>query len=142
IASSPAMFRRQAGGGSAYWFGGRDGSGAYLDGGSSYSLKVPLPVPANLFWSITVYDARTRSQIATAQGKAALRSLFELRDDLEGDEITLHFGPTAPEGAGSRWIQTIPGAGWFVYFRIYGPVEAAFDGSWKPGDFALESSGA
>jgi hypothetical protein len=25
--------------------------------------------------------------------------------------------------------------GWFVYFRIYGPEQAAFDGTWKPGDF-------
>jgi len=30
---------------------------------------------------------------------------------------------------------TIPGKGWFVYFRIYGPRAPAFDGSWKPGDF-------
>jgi len=28
-----------------------------------------------------------------------------------------------------------PGKGWFVYFRVYGPEQAAFDGSWKPGDF-------
>ena len=33
------------------------------------------------------------------------------------------------------WIETIPGKGWFVYFRIYGPEPAAFDGSWRPGDF-------
>jgi hypothetical protein len=26
-------------------------------------------------------------------------------------------------------------AGWFVYFRIYGPQPPAFDGSWKPSDF-------
>jgi hypothetical protein len=25
--------------------------------------------------------------------------------------------------------------GWFVHFRIYGPQQPAFDGSWKPGDF-------
>ena len=24
---------------------------------------------------------------------------------------------------------------WVVYFRVYGPVKAGFDGSWKPGDF-------
>ena len=24
---------------------------------------------------------------------------------------------------------------WAVYFRVYGPVKAGFDGSWKPGDF-------
>jgi hypothetical protein len=32
-------------------------------------------------------------------------------------------------------IQTNPGAGWFVYFRIYDPEQAAFDKTWKPGDF-------
>jgi hypothetical protein len=24
--------------------------------------------------------------------------------------------------------------GWFAYFRVYGPEQAAFDGSWKPAD--------
>jgi hypothetical protein len=43
-------------------------------------LTVPQPVPAKLFWSVTVYDAETRSEIQTDQGKAALRSLFELKD--------------------------------------------------------------
>ncbi|MEU0538308.1 DUF1214 domain-containing protein [Nocardia sp. NPDC005978] len=135
IASSPAMFRRRAGGGSLYWFCAHDNIGSYLDGGTTYSLTLPLPVPAALFWSITVYDARTRSQIDTPQGHAALRSLFELRDHLDHDTVTVHFGPTAPTDPEQPWIQTIPGVGWFVYFRIYGPTEGAFDNSWKPGDF-------
>ena len=46
---SPAMFRRKAGSGSLYWFGGRDTTGAYLDGGQTYKLTVPQPVPAKLF---------------------------------------------------------------------------------------------
>jgi hypothetical protein len=50
IATSPAMFRRDAGAGSLYWLGLRDSSGAYLDGGKSYKLTVPLPVPDRLFW--------------------------------------------------------------------------------------------
>ncbi|MEI4743772.1 DUF1214 domain-containing protein [Rhodococcus erythropolis] len=137
IAASPAMFRRKAGGGSLYWFCARDGAGHYLDGGQSYSLTLPLPVPAHLFWSITAYDARTRSQIDTGQGHAALRSLFELREHLDGETVTVHFAPSAPSDADAPWIQTIPGAGWFVYFRIYGPTEEAFDNSWKPGNFDL-----
>jgi hypothetical protein len=134
IASSPAMFRRDPAAGSLYWLGPRDKGGAYLDGGKSYRLRVPLPVPGRLFWSVTVYDAETRSQVQTDQGKAALRSLFELAD-LTGEEAELYFGPTVPAGHEDRWIQTIPGKGWFVYFRIYGPQKPAFDGSWKPGDF-------
>ncbi len=30
--------------------------GAYLDGGKAYKLTVLQPVPAKLFWSVTVYD--------------------------------------------------------------------------------------
>lgn len=136
IAASPAMFRRGAGAGSVYWLGLRDADGAYLDGSKNYTLSVPLPVPAHLFWSITVYDALTRSQIDTPQGHAALRSLFELTD-LSGDgAVDLHFGPAPPpDGSAGHWIQTLPDRGWFTYFRIYGPQEPAFDGSWKPGDF-------
>jgi hypothetical protein len=135
IAASPAMFRRDAGAGSLYWLGLRDKMGAYLDGGKTYKLTVPQPVPGKLFWSVTVYDTETRSQVATDQGKAALRSLFELKDKMGGQTLDLHFGPRSPAGQEGQWIKTIPGEGWFVYFRIYGPQQPAFDGSWKPGDF-------
>jgi hypothetical protein len=132
---SPAMFRRKAGGGSVYWFAARDKTGVFVDGGKTYKLTVPQPVPAGLFWSVTVYDPDTRSEIQTDQGKAALRSLFELKDKAGEKTADLYFGPTAPAGKEGQWIKTIPDKGWFVYFRIYGPKQAAFDGSWKPGDF-------
>lgn len=134
IGASPAMFKRDPTAGSVYWLGLRDRSGEYLDGARSYKLTVPLPVPGKLFWSVTAYDSETRSQIKTEQGKAALRSLFELRD-LLGSSVDLQFGPKAPGTGSDRWIQTLPGKGWFVYFRIYGPQAPAFDGSWMPGDF-------
>jgi hypothetical protein len=51
------------------------------------------------------------------------------------DESELFFGPTPPEGNEGQWIQTLPGKGWIVYFRIYGPEEAAFDNTWIPDDF-------
>lgn len=134
IAASPAMFRRDPRAGSLYWLGLRDTNGRPLDGSRNYRLTVPLPVPGKLFWSVTVYDVGSRSQIRTEQNQAALRSLFELAD-LSGARTELFFGPTPPDDAADRWIQTIPGKYWFVYFRIYGPQQAAFDGSWRPGDF-------
>jgi hypothetical protein len=142
IAASPAMFRRTSGAGSLYWLGLRDSSGAYLDGGQHYKLSIPLPVPAKLFWSVTVYDAQTRSQVQTDRDQAALRSLFELKDAGQGRRVDLYFGPSAPRGQETRWIQTVPGRGWFVYLRLYAPAANAFDGQWKPGDFervAVES---
>ena len=52
-----------------------------------------------------------------------------------GGYPTPETGPEPPEGRQGHWIQTLPGTGWFVYFRIYGPEQAAFDGTWRPGDF-------
>ena len=132
---SPAMFRRTAAAGSLYWLGVRDSAGAYLDGSKTYKLTVPQPVPAKLFWSVTVYDPDSRSEILTDTYKAALRSMYELKDTASAPTVELYFGPTAPAGREGQWIKTIPGKGWFTYFRIYGPGSPAFDGSWKPGDF-------
>jgi hypothetical protein len=39
---------------------------------------VPLPVPARLFWLVTVYDAETRSQVQTDQGRPVLSSPVRL----------------------------------------------------------------
>jgi hypothetical protein len=137
IVASPAMFRRAVGQGSLYWLGHRDSSGVYLDGGRTYRLTVPLPVPATLFWSVTAYDAHTRSEVVAPQAQAALRSLFEELSGGGADAVELFFGPEQPAGAEGRWIQTVPGRGWFSYFRIYGPEQAAFDGTWKPADFEV-----
>lgn len=82
---------------------------------------------------MTVYGAETRSQIATDQGKAALRSVFELKGK-SGNSVDLYFGPKASPGHEGEWIETIPDKGWFTYFHIHGPEDPAFDGSWKPGD--------
>ena len=131
---TPAMFRHSEGSGSLYWLANVDADGAPLDGANSYTLTGPAPVPAAQFWSVTLYDLDTRSEIDTPQFKPVLTSL---RDELSPDaagNITLHFGPERPEGE-VPWLQTNPGNSWFAYFRLYGPGGAAFDGSWKPSDF-------
>jgi hypothetical protein len=39
-----------------------------------------------------------------------------------------------PKGKEKNWIQTIPGKGWNVILRFYGPLQAWFDQTWRPGD--------
>nr|WP_246733633.1 DUF1214 domain-containing protein [Rhizobium sp. 57MFTsu3.2] len=87
-----------------------------------------------MLWSVTLYGAQTRSDVQTDQDKAALRSLFELKDIDTSKPVDLYFGPTAPKDGEGRWIKTQSGRGWFSYIRIYGPTQPAFDGSWKPND--------
>ena len=50
---------------------------------------------------------------------------------------TIWFGPQAPVGHESNWVQTLPGMSFSSIMRLYGPLEPWFDKSWKPGDFEL-----
>ena len=48
------------------------------------------------------------------------------------DRVSAHLARMkAPAGKPeTNWIKTIPGKGWFTYFRLYGPTQAYFDRSW------------
>jgi hypothetical protein len=105
ILGSPAMFRRHVGSGSLYWLGIRDRSGDWLDGSKTYKLTVPLPVPARLFWSVTVYDNRTRSQIKTDQNKRPCAHCLNLHTSRVEQPRTSTSGPPHPRATrtvGSR----------------------------------------
>jgi hypothetical protein len=119
--------------GSFYLSTYKDDQGDYLNGSNSYTFTVQADQPAKNFWSVTVYDNRTRSMIDTEQQRAGLSSFSDLTTNADGS-IDLHFGPEPPSGGDSNWIQTIAGQGFFVMFRVYGPLEPVFDGTWKLND--------
>jgi hypothetical protein len=51
---------------------------------------------------------------------------------VNGDgSVEVYFGPRAPGGFENNWVQTIPGKGWFILFRLYGPLQPWFDKTWK-----------
>jgi len=134
---TPAMAKPKVGTGSAYGLAVRDSDGAYLDGGKTYSVTLPAPIPVNNFWSFMVYSNQHRSMLETDQKLAGLDSNNpELKANEDGS-YTIYFGPAAPDGHESNWIQTIPNKSYSVLLRLYGPLEPWFDKSWKPGDFKL-----
>lgn len=115
----------------------RDKSGAWLQGENTYRLHIAPNVPVADFWALTVYDVDTRALIETPQHRAELNSVSsQLKANADGS-IDLYFGPQAPAGKASNWIQTHPGKGWFSYFRLYGPTEPFYDKRWKLQDFEL-----
>jgi len=134
VTFSEAMKSQTPGKGQAYLGAYTDCDGSWLDGGASYTLHVPADPPARLFWSATVYDAATRCLIDNDQQRGDRGSLDEdLKHEADGS-VNLYFGPAAPPGRESNWVQTIPGRHWFCYVRFYGPLEPYFDRSWKLGD--------
>ncbi|MBY6016810.1 DUF1254 domain-containing protein [Halomonas denitrificans] len=132
--NTPAMALRIPGVGSQYAFNATDAEGRYLDGGETYRLRLPAPVPAKNFWSVVVYDPQTRSELQTQQrypSKNNVRDTLRYNDD---GSVDLFFGPKAPEGWESNWTETLPGKGWFTVLRLYGPLEPWFDKQWRPGE--------
>lgn len=53
----------------------------------------------------------------------------------EDGSVDLFFGQEAPKGKEKKWVKTIPGEGWEILLRLYGPLEPHFDSTWKPDDF-------
>jgi len=134
---TPAMADAKPGTGSAYAFAVRDSKGEYLDGGKTYKITLPAPIPAGQFWSFTVYDNQTRSMLETDQKLAGIDSnQASIKKSADGS-VTVWFSPKAPPGQESNWVQTIPGKGWNSLLRLYAPLEPWFDKTWKPGDFEL-----
>lgn len=132
---TPAMSTPQVGTGSVYPTVARDSDGNYLDGGKTYSVALPAPIPVNNFWAFTVYDGQTRGLLETDQRSAGIDSTDQNVKANDDGSYTVYFGPTAPEGKEANWVQTMPGKSYFVFLRLYGPLEPWFDKSWKPGDF-------
>jgi hypothetical protein len=125
--------------GSWYVSAFHDGKRRFLQGDNTYRLHLDAKPPAKAFWSVTIYDNRTRSMIDTDQQRAGRSSLSDLKKNPDGS-VDLYFGPRAPAGFENNWIKTIPGQGFFAMFRLYGPLEPLFDGTWKLEDLELLSN--
>ena len=135
---TPAMAMRLPGVGSQYLLAMQDANKQFFDGGKTYRLTLPKGIPYANFWSLTLYDNQTRSMLATPQNhpRAGSQSYPSPAAQPAADgSTTIYFGPQQPAGvARGNWIQTMPGKGWFVILRLYGPLEPFFDKSWRPGE--------
>jgi len=138
--NTPAMVLKMVGLGSQYAYGMVDSKGNYLDGNKNYTLNIPANAPAKEFWSIVMYDPQTRSMLQTDQEFPSISSQRTPLVNNEDGSITIYVGPknNAPKGKEANWLQSRAGKGFFVAFRLYGPLEPWFNQTWIPGDFELQ----
>ncbi|HEX7811674.1 MAG TPA: DUF1254 domain-containing protein [Burkholderiales bacterium] len=131
---TPAMSAKMVGAGSQYGLIFRDANGDALDGGRNYRLRMPPKVPAKDFWSLVLYDNQTRSMLQTDEQFPSIGSQRKgLQKNADGS-IDVYFGPEAPAARESNWVQTVPGKGWNMILRLYGPLQPWFDRTWRPGE--------
>jgi len=138
---SPGMIMRIPGVGSQYLMGFLDADGNPFDGAKTYKMTLPKDIPAEAFWSLTLYDNQTRSMLQTPQKypRAGSQSYPSPAAETAEDGSTIvYFGPEQPEGvARGNWIQTDPNKGWFTILRLYSPLPSFFDKSWRPSEIEL-----
>ena len=136
VGVSVGMMGRTVGFGQVYLESSKDSKDQWLDGSKNYQMHVPPNAPVAQFWSFTVYDNETRCFVDTGvQPDRSSRDNIVTNAD---GSVDLYFGPKAPAGKPeTNWIKTIPGKGWFTYFRLYGPTQPYFDRSWVLPDIEL-----
>lgn len=135
---SPGMIMRIPGVGSQYLMSFADAAGTPFDGAKTYKVVLPPKVPAEAFWSLTVYDNQTRSMLQTPQmyPRAGSQAYPSPAAEAAADgTTTIWFSPEQPDGvARGNWIQTDPKKGWFTILRLYSPLPTFFDKSWRIGE--------
>ncbi len=138
---SPGMIMRIPGVGSQYLMNFLDSDGNPFDGSKTYKVTLPKDIPAEAFWSLTLYDNQTRSMLKTPQKfpRAGSQSYPTPAAETATDgSTTVYIGPTQPNGvARGNWIQTDPEKGWFTILRLYSPLPTFFDKSWRPTELEL-----
>ncbi len=136
-AVTPAMAAPREGKGSDYAIAYVDADKQPFDGAKTYKLNIPADPPVGNFWAVTVYDPQTRSMLQSKQKYPTVGGNTQgLRKNKDG-AFTVYFGPKAPKGYESNWIETIPGKSWFVILRMYSPLKPWIEQTWRPGEVEL-----
>jgi hypothetical protein len=129
---TPAMAMKIVGVGSQYAAAFTDSEGKPLDGSKTYKIHLPLNMPVKTFWSFVVYDNQTRSELQTDEQFPSIGSQKQGLVINPDTSVDVYFGPTVPACHEANWVQTVPGKGWNVLLRLYGPEQAWFNKTCNP----------
>jgi hypothetical protein len=130
---SPGIVSMTPGKGAFYMIAFEDADGNPLIGDRSYKVNLPKDIPAELFWSVTLYEAENASGLDNGEPFPSRGKLDNPEKNADGS-TDLYIGPKAPAGKEGNWLATAPSRGFFAILRLYVPAAPAIDGSWKPGD--------
>ena len=110
-----------------------DNRGEPLEGGRRYLLRLVQDIPQCTYWSVIVYDSRTRLIIKNKQLWPSVHSnSHNLLVNPDGS-VDVWFGPDIPSGNEHNWIKTNRKRGWYAIIRLYDLTDKLTVRDWAPG---------
>jgi hypothetical protein len=118
---------------STYHVGIVDGDGKPFNGTNTYTLKLAPPPPVEAFWSLTMYDAKTKLFI---DNKINRYSIGDRTDGIKIEKdgsltITMSYTEPSATDAKANWLPA-PNGPFYVVLREYSPGPAVLNGDWLP----------
>ncbi len=115
-----------------YPAGVTDGDGVLYSGVNAYRLtftKAQLP-PARFFWSLTMYDA-DGYLVDNPDHRYSLGPSHPPLVTRPDGSVVVEISHTRPGATDVNWLPA-PSSGFRLNLRLYGPSQAALDGTWQP----------
>lgn len=116
-----------------YDLGFQDGTGALLDGRSSYVLRLDPPPPVDGFWSVTMYSSETRIFVPNAIDRYSIGDRTAALVFGEDGSTHIYMQAEEPTDPAERanWLPA-PEGPVYLPMRHYSPQAAILTGDWLP----------
>jgi hypothetical protein len=118
---------------STYHVGFVDGDDKPLNGTNTYTLKLSPPPPVAAFWSLTMYDAKTKLFVDNKSNRYAIGDRTAgIKTEKDGSlTITMSLKEPSDATAKLNWLPA-PKGSFYVVLREYSPGPAVLNGDWQP----------
>ncbi len=114
------------------YVGNVDGQGKPLDGAHNYQLHFDVPPPVLSFWSLTLYDGKTKLLVDNPINRYSIGDRTKGIKYGKDGSLTIHLRHRKPAGeAAANWLPT-PKGPFYVVIRAYNAGPEVFNGSWSP----------
>ena len=114
------------------YIGNVDGQGKPLDGNNNYEIRFEVPPPVFGFWSLTLYDAKSKLFVDNPIDRYAIGDRTDGITYGKDGSLTISLWHRKPDGyASANWLPT-PKGPFYVVIRAYNAEPDVFNGSWSP----------
>jgi len=114
------------------YIGNVDAEGKPLVGNNNYELKFDVPPPVAGFWSLTMYDGKSKLLVDNPINRYSVGDRTKGMMYNKDGSLSIYMSSEKPKGdKASNWLPA-PKGPFYVVIRAYNAEAGIFNGSWEP----------